>query len=246
MKRIYLIVIFLIIVSSCQKASDCFLGAGKEVVIEQNLSNFDSLAVSGVFDVHLIQDTVNQISIKGNKKFAESVTFNISGNTLVLKNEHKCKFSKPEKNKVVIYLKVKKISKIRLGVSSKLFSDNTLENDNEIGLVASSKYNEADLKLNCKTFYFWNIHLNGGKIKLSGQVEMLKLWNTSLNSVDAKDLRAKNVLVSNNSKADCTVRVIENLDCTIKNTGNVYYYGNDITVNFKDTLGSGKLVWLGN
>ncbi len=242
MKKIYLIILLLPILFSCQKTLDCFSGSGKEVVIEQTLANFDSLMVADVFDVHLIQDTINQIKIEGHKKFAESVSFNISDNTLVLKSDHKCKFSKPEKDKISVFLRVKKICKIRLTASSKLFSDNVLENDNEIGLVSLTKYTEADLKLNCKVFYFWNMHLNGGKIKLSGQVDRLKLWNTSLNSVDAKDLIAKNVLVSNNSKADCTVRVLNKLDCTIKNTGNVYYYGNPEVVNLNDSVGKGKLI----
>ncbi len=246
MKKEYLIILLLPILFSCQKTFDCFSGSGKEVVIEQELANFDSLIVADVFDVHLIQDTINQIKIEGHKNFAESVSFNISENTLVLKSEHKCKFSKPEKAKVTIFLRVKKISKIRLTSSSKLFSDNVLENDSEIGLVSEAKYTEADLKLNCKVFYFWNIHLNGGKIKLSGQVDRLKLWNTSLNSVDAKDLIAKNVIVSNNSKADCTVRALKSLDCTIKNTGNVYYYGNPEVINLNSSVGKGKLIWIGN
>lgn len=245
MKKFILIIIFAGLLFSCQKAKDCLTGAGKEVIIESPVSDFDSLFVNDVFEVHLIQDTVNYITIKANKAFAESTTFKITDNTLILENNHKCKFSKPKKNKIKIYLQVKKISRIRLNAPSKLISDNVLQHDNEIGLIADSKFNEADLDLNCKTFYYWNTHLNGGKINLHGEVENLKLWHSSLCSVDADNLSVENVLVDTDSNADSYIRVKNKLDCTIRGNGNVYYYGNPDILIVNDTTSIGKLIFLG-
>jgi len=165
---------------------------------------------------------------------------------LILDNSHKCKFAKPKSNAIYIDIHVKRISFIRLGGSSKVFSKNTLNNYNEIGLVATSKYNDADLIVNSKVFYFWNNHLNGGKIKVKGNVETLKLWNTSLASVDATNLTAKNALVENNSKGDCKIQVSNKLNCKITGTGNVYYFGVPKTIIYDDSLSiGGKLLFGG-
>ncbi len=245
MKKFVYILIFIGILFSCQKAGDCFSSAGKEIVIESAISDFDSLYVNDVFEVHLIQDTINYITIIANEAFAESTTFNISNNTLVLENDHRCKFAKPEKNEIKIYIKVKKISRIRLNESSKLISDNVLLNDNEIGLTISSKFNEADLSLDCKTFFYSNTHLNGGQVILHGDLEYLKIWNGSLGSIDSRDLSADNVLIVTDSKADCFVRANNVLDCTIRGYGNVYYFGNPDVLNVNDTSSTGRLIFSG-
>lgn len=241
----FLVLIFFIIFS-CQKASDCFKSSGKEITIEKTLNNFDSLYVNDVFEVELTQDTINSISITGNEAFVNSTTFKIENNTLILENNHKCKFMKPKTNSIFVNIHVKEISFISLGGSSKVFSKNELINDYEIGLVCKSKYNDANLIVNSKVFYFWNNHLNGGKIKVKGNVETLKLWNTSLASVDATELNTKNVLVENNSKGDCKVLVSNKLDCTITGTGNVYYFGAPKTIIYNDSLSiGGKLLFGG-
>jgi len=246
MKKLHIIILSFILLNSCQKAKDCFSNSGKEITIEQKLANFDSLYIENVFEVELIQDTINSISIKGHEAFVNSTNFKIENNTLIIDNNHKCKFSKPKTNSVLINIHVKRISFIRLDGSSKIFSKNELTNFNEIGLVATSKYNDADLIVNSQVFYFWNNHLNGGKIKVKGNVETLKLWNTSLASVDASNLISKNVLVENNSKGDCKVRVSNKLDCKITGTGNVYYFGMPNTIVYNDSLSiGGKLLFGG-
>lgn len=246
MKKFVYTLLFTGLLFSCQKVNDCFSGAGEEIIIESAISEFDSLYVNNVFEVHLIQDTIYYITIKAKEAFAESTSFNIVDNTLILENDHKCKFTKPEKNDIKVYIQVEEISRIRLNESSKLISDNALRNDNEIGLAINSKFNEADLNLDCKTFYYSNTHLNGGKTNLHGEVEYLKIWNGSLGSVDSRDLSAENVLIVTDSKADCFVRVNNVLDCTILGYGNVYYFGKPSVLIVNDTISTGKLIFSGN
>lgn len=246
MIRIYIFIIIVISLFSCQKASDCFSSSGKEIVVEQALANFDSLYVNDVFDIELIQDTINKICIKGKEAFVNSTYFNIENNTLILNNSHKCKFAKPKNNSVLINLHVKRISFIRLNASSKVFSNNTLFNYESIGLVATSKYNEADLNVNCDVFYYWNNHLNGGRINIKGQADIIKLWNVSLASVDASNLYVRKALVENSSKGYCKVNVSEILNCKIKGTGNVYCIGNPGEVNYVDSASiGGRLIFDG-
>jgi len=239
MNKFLIILTLTISLFACQKASDCFSSSGKEITIEQVLTEFDSLYVNSVFNVELIQDTINKISITGNEAFVNSTTFNIENNILILDNKHKCKFAKPKKNTVSVTIHVNEISAIYLNSSSKIFSNNTLTNSNEIGLIAKSKYNEADLIVNARVFYFWNNHLNGGKINVKGNVEIVKLWNTSLASINATKLKAISALVRNNSKGDCWVNVTKSIDCEITSTGNVFCKGNPEKVNYNNSSSLG-------
>ncbi|MCF6365817.1 MAG: DUF2807 domain-containing protein [Bacteroidales bacterium] len=243
MKCFLYILLIISLLFSCRKADDCLSNAGKEIVVESSLNEFDTLFVNDIFTIYLIQDTFNQIRIEGYENFVNSTTFEVKDNSLFLQNEHKCKFSKPNKKDIFVFITINEISRIRLNEASKVISETELNNDSEIGLIINSKYNEADLNLNCKTFYYWNTHLNGGKINLKGKVENLRLWNTSLGSVDASNLSAKNVLVDTDSKADCKVVANSKLDCTIKGQGNVYYSGNPDIIILNDTVSTGKLIY---
>jgi len=244
--KLYLYILLIIsLLYSCQKAQDCFSGAGKEIITESSLDEFDTLFVNDNFTVYLIQDTFNHIRIEGHEKFVNSTTFELKNNSLFLRNEYKCVFTKPKSKDISVYITIDEISRIYLYASSKVISEKELLNDSEIGLIINSKYNESDLNLNCKTFYYWNTHLNGGKINLKGQVETLKLWNTSLGSVNASILTANNVFVDTDSKADCKINVNKKLDCTIRGHGNVYYSGNPEIIILNDTLSTGKLIYSG-
>lgn len=245
MKKFLYIIIFAGLIFSCRKAKDCFSTSGDYIQVEDDLNDFDTLCINDVFEVHLIQDTINKISIEGYESFVNATSFTIKERTLFIENNHKCKFSRPKKNSIKLSIHVKKISKIKLNEPSKLISDNVLRHDNEIGLIVNSKFNEADLHLDCKTFYFWNTHLNGGKINLHGEVETLKLWHSSLCSVDAGNLSAENVLVDTDSNADNYIKVKNKLDCTVRGRGNVYYYGKPNILIVNDSTSSGKLIYLG-
>ncbi len=244
MKNLIYIISLIFLFVSCQKTIDCISNVGEEVVYTYSLSDFDTLIVNNEFEINLVQDTVNMMIISAYEKYAESVSYKTENRCLILDNTYRCNFTKPEKNKVKAEIHVKEISLIRLNSPSELISENTLINDDEIGVIVNPKFFEAELKVDCRVFYFWNTHLNGGKMYLHGKSEFLKLWNTSLFSVDAADLETDNVFVKTDSKGDVSITATKELNCTIEGSGNVYYVGNPEKIIVNDTLSSGKLIKL--
>ncbi len=238
----YQFIILLLLFVSCQKSIDCISSTGEKTTVEFSISDFDTLVVNNDFEIHLIQDTVNKLTVTAYKKYADAVAVETSNHLLILDNSYKCKFTKPEKNDVLINLHVKRISRININSPSKLISDNILLNDDEIGVIVGTKFFEANLKVNCRVFYYWNIFLSGGKMYLHGNSEYLKLWNTGLFAVDASDLNVDNVFINTDSKGDIKIDVNKFLDCSIKGVGNVYYTGNPLKINVSDMLSSGKLI----
>ncbi len=238
----FFLILVLFFSLKCQKAKDCFSNPGKKIIVEYELNEFDTMVVNDVFFIDIVQDTVNLIKISGYEDFVNTTNFKIADNSLILDNNHRCPFAKPEKNKINIEIRVNKISRIKLNEASELKSVNTLVNDGEIGLIVNSKYNEVDLKLNVNTFYYWNTHLNGGKIFLTGIGENIKLWNTSLGCVDARNFVCQNAYVQTNSKTDCYINACNSIEVEIQNTGNVYYSGTpEIVIKYAENA-KGRLI----
>ncbi len=243
MKNILIIVFSLfLIISACRKTADCISDTGEKVSYEYNINSFDTLVINDNFNVSLIQDTVNKLIISAYEKYADATIFNIYENSLTLGNDYNCKFTKPEKSKINVKIHLKSISLIRVNAASKIISENTLINNNETGIIVNTKFFEADLKINCRVFYFWNTHLNGGKMYLQGKTNILKLWNTSLFAVDASKLTTDSAYIENTSKGDIYANVNEYLSCVIKSSGNVYYYGSPPKITVNDTISSGRLI----
>lgn len=211
------------------------------VVVEKSLEEFDTLTLNSVFEVHLIQGTENKIRMEGAKKIVENITVSIENNTLHLENNYHGNWMHPSKNKVKLFITVNQISRINANETCNILSDNTLTGD-EIGLVMTSKLNEAALDVNCNSFYYWNNFPCGGRIKISGNTNDLKIWNVALMAVDASALIANYVTVDNASKGDCKVTSLQALTYKITGEGNLYVKGNPSEIMKIEESSTGKLI----
>ncbi len=207
-----------------------------------DLLEFDTLQLQSVFEVILIQGTENNIKLEGASKIIDAVDFKIINNTLTIKNDFKHNWLHPKNNKVKLYITVNQISKIIATETCDIKSLNALTG-NEIGLLMASKYNAADLELDCKTFYYWNNFPCGGQIKLKGKVNELKIWNVALMAIDARDLNTNFALVSNASKGDCSVNCSQKLTYKITGSGNIKVRGNPTQIEKQEGSDSGRLIF---
>lgn len=232
--------IFISIVVSGLLGSSCSKSMESQI-IEKPLGDFDSLVLNSVFEVYLVQGTENSIKIEGAQKILEKIDYSIIDNTLTIENNFKGNWVHPKNNKIKLTITVDQISKISANETCNIQTLNTLTG-NEIGLVLTSKLNEASLDVNCSTFYYWNNFPCGGRIKLSGSTNELKLWNVALMAIDAYDLNANNVLIDNASKGDCKVRALQNLTYSIKGEGNIYVKGNPLNIVKVEESSTGELI----
>lgn len=213
----------------------------ESIVIEKSLAEFDTLTLNSVFEVHLIQGTENKIRLEGAKKILEKINLTFDKNTLVIENSYQGNWMHPSKNKVKLHITINQISRINANETCNIQTDNTLIGD-EIGLVMTSKLNEATLDINCNSFYYWNNFPCGGRINLSGNVNDLKIWNVALMAVDASDLIANYVIVDNASKGDCKVTCLNALTYKLSGEGNLYVRGNPAQIVKIEESSTGKLI----
>ena len=169
----------LLLLFSCKKH--------EPITTEHSVSEFDTLVLSDVFDVNLIQGTENSLKIKGSKQFIDDVSWENKDNTLTIHNNAKHKWLNPKTNKIKLEITVNGLSKIVANETCTIKSTNTLIAD-ELGLILKSKLNHAALDISCNTFYYWNNFPCGGTVDLRGNCQTLKVWNYALMQFNASEL----------------------------------------------------------
>jgi len=209
-------------------------------VIEKKLSEYDTLILNSVLDVELIQDTINYIRLQSHPTVLKHLETEVTNGNLFIENTYNGNFLMPEQSKVWIQLHTNGLSKII--VNQTCLVHNTVPlTGKELGLVMAGKVNQADLVLQCETFYYWNNFPCGGQIKLSGQVKNLKLWNVALMGIDAKGLQSENALVENNGKADCKITCSQHFTGKLTGDGHILLWGKPTTVMLNEQSGAGEL-----
>lgn len=203
-------------------------------------SDFDTLVLADVFNVELLQDSMNKIEIIGKENYLNNIRASVNQHTLTLSNENRMRWLYPQSNKIQIKVHFSHISRIVANETCYIESKSPVVG-NEIGLILKSKLNQANLNVQCTTFYFWNNFPCGGSLQLKGQCQELKLWNYALMQVDATALLANIARVENDSKGDILLRCLDSLFYKISGEGNIELYGNPAHVYDLGSTGSGKL-----
>ncbi len=220
---------------SCKKENQ------QNTTIYKNLSEFSKIELNGVFDVYLKQDSVYSIEIVGNENWVGNIVFKVENEILKIDNQAKGKWLKPKEDKVKIYISSNRPKMIFANETCNIETLNPIISD-EFGIVMSSKLNQANLELNCNTFYFWNNFPCGGKLTLRGNAEILKIWNFAIMSVDAKNLTTEYALIENSSKGNCEVFVTNKMEYSIHGIGDIHLYGNPKELILNEISSTGKLL----
>lgn len=232
-KYIFLLFVFILLIS-CKKNND-------EITIKAELSEFTEIEINSNFDVFIEEDTAFSIEITGFEKSISKVTYSIEFGVLKIDNEQKYRFTHPKTNKITLHIRSKPLRKLTSNETCYIRTINPITST-DFGLVFKSKANFADLELQGNVFYYWNNFPCGGKLKLSGATEELKIWNTAILSVDAKNLLSDYALVENSSKGICEVNVVNKFEYSILGSGNVELYGNPIIQHVLQKTGTGELI----
>jgi hypothetical protein len=227
-------IVFAVLLASCKKNNP-------ESSTYESLNSFSEIEVNSNFDVYLVEDSIFSIEIKGFKKAISNVDYIIESGILKIDNNQKYKFTHPKTNKITLYIHSEPLETVTVNETCFIRTVNPITSE-DFGLILKSKANYAELDLAGNTFYCWNNFPCGGKLTLHGTTNLLKLWNTAILSVDAKDLVASYALVQNSSKGLCEVNVTNKLEYSLLGDGNIELYGNPPIQNQIEKSGTGKLI----
>jgi hypothetical protein len=231
-----LLVVFIIFMSACEKD-------GKDDVLSMSydLQEFDTIRVEGPLNLFLTTDPERTMTVTGNRAIVKEVHYHIVNGVLHLTSDYAYKMFKPAANKADIHLTIPSLSRIDVAEACGITSTDTLPAD-ELGLVVEAKYADIDLKLNCRSFYYWDYSLSGGRIRLEGNTDVLKIWNFSLMTIDARNLNSENVICENHARSNCYIRSSRQLYYSIFGQGDIYYSGDPDEIIRGEITSTGRLI----
>ena len=209
--------------------------------ISTDLPAFSQIDLNSSFDVFLSEDTVFSIKIIGDKHVVDQVDYYVEDSILHIGLESHTKWLTPRRNKIELRITSQPLKLVNANHTCFIRTSTPITSE-EFGLIFRSKANQADLELNCNTFFYYDNYPCGGKLTLSGTAQAIKIWNYAIVSVDASQLTTNYALVQNQAKNDCSVRVLEQLDYGIEGEGNIYLYGDPPLIQNLGVSSTGKLI----
>lgn len=212
-------------------------GNGKVVTIERSTADYDEVAVSGWFDVYLVNGNEGMLTIKGEENLLEYLITEVKDDKLVIKPK-KGYYLSPSSWKsggIEVTVPVENIRDVSLSGSGDIVGQTKLKAD----LFKTSMSGSGDITLEIEANDL-DVSMSGsGDIVLKGRAEDLKVSISGSGDVKAYELDAVNVDATVSGSADIKVSVSGTLKARVSGSGDIYYRGNPAVES--KTSGSGDV-----
>jgi len=212
-------------------------GNGKIVTVERSTSDYDEVAVSGWFDVLLVNGNEGKISIEGEENLLEYLITEVKDDKLVIKPK-KGYYLSPSSWKsggITVTVPVENIRDVSLSGSGDIMGKTKLKAD----IFKTSMSGSGDITLDIEANDLEVSMSGSGDINLKGKAEDLEVSISGSGDVKAYELDAENVDATVSGSADIKVTVSGTLKARVSGSGDIYYKG-DPKVESK-TSGSGDV-----
>lgn len=237
--RICFITMLLLLAVSCNKA---LFNAGDTITttvkVEQAFSIVD---IENIFDITLVNDTVNLVEITCGENLQSYVSVNVKDGILYLNHTVKQNWSRSyEKIKLKVHLTFGPRIDIHKPVSLK--TQGAFKCDN-FTIVDWWKVSEVDVDLDVNFCGIYMSSDNFGYFKVRGKAQFADIWGWGSARVMADELVvAGNCHVTQRGMADVYVNVNGQLGVSLEFTGNVYYRGNPNQITIEQQTSTGRLI----
>jgi len=228
-----LFVFFLITsLSSCINGLNYEKGNGKIIKETRTFENFNSIDISGAFQIHLKQDSLSSVEIETDENLMKHIYSEINERTLIIENKVNIKGSKP----IQIYIYTPNYEEIDLSGALDLSNLDTLKLKTlKLDISGSSK---IDLNVELKDLF---LECSGsGEINLTGKADNVKADLSGASEINAFNFIADKFEFSSSGSSKANLYVVTNLIIESSGSTKVNYKGNP-NVDQK-TSGSSKVI----
>jgi hypothetical protein len=242
MRRLIYISIIALTLNAC-KNGPCFTSAGDTIIERRELN--DQILNVNLFDnlnLDIYIDTGYFLEVVAGSNLQDKIVTKFSESTLELRNDNSCSQFRGFDNKLKVRLHVPRLNSIYYSGYGDITMMDTMRNHDfkftaENGSGKVKIINDGNVKIDCIDSY--------SKISLSNSthVDELSISIAGTCWIHAENFFAQSVYVDNNSTGDCIVHVGNDLTYSIKNIGNIKYYGSANPIIKKiDHSGKGRLI----
>ncbi len=211
-KLLGLLIIAVILLSACNVVR----GSGDMITETRDVSNFDSINLSGSGDVIINQEGEESLTIETDDNIMQYVTSDVRDGTLHLGTEN---FTSVSPTRLIFSVGVDDLAGISISGSGNIKAARIQTERLDVGVSGS------------------------GDLELEGEATRQEIDISGSGKYRGGNLRSETAEISVSGSGDVTVWVTGSLDVSVSGSGTVGYYGNP-TVS-SSTSGSGSINGLG-
>ena len=209
-------------------------GSGNIINEIRNVGSFDKVAVSGSFDVFLVEGNEGKLDIKIEDNLLAYLVTEVDNGKLKIKWKKGTSIN--TRKAVIITVYYKGIEAVSLSGSGDIIGKDLLKSNNFKVTVAGS----GDIKLNVKTNEIDAAISGSGDIDLEGSSESFTAAIAGSGDIDAVNLKTDKAALRISGSGGITITVINELNAKISGSGDIKYKGNPKIEDIK-VSGSGDV-----
>lgn len=197
-------------------------GNGKLVTRDVNISSFDALRASGVYELKLSQGNKETVKIEADENLQDYFNVRNEGNKLVIDMEKLNNKNLKMKNKMKVYVTFKNLKELELKTVGNVSSEEQLSFDN-LDLNTKNVGN-VDLNLTVKKLNLDSKSV--GNVKLSGKANEAVVKNKGVGSLQAGNFVVQTMNIENDGVGSAEVNAEKDLKVKDSFLGKVKNKGN--------------------
>ncbi len=219
-KRLVLLLLLLVAILSVTACNTNIIkGSGDLITETREVSNFDSIDLSGSGEVIVTQGGGESLTIETDDNVLEHVKAEVEGGTLKLGFEEGLNLI--DHTRLIFTVGVDDLESLKISGSGDIESD-MIETTRLDATISGS----GDIQIGTLTADEVKAKISGsGEIDLAGEAATQDISISGSGSYRAGDLRGESVEVSISGSGDATVWATDSLDVNISGSGSVDYYG---------------------
>jgi hypothetical protein len=238
MKKLLIAVLSLVTITSCSAQwGKKIKGNGVYKTIERTTDDYDSVSISGWFDVDLVEGNEGEITITGEENLLEYIITEVKDGQLIIKVEDNKNLQPSKwKNSIEIIIPVEEIEALSLSGSGDVVSKKTLKT-NRFKMTMSGS---GDIALPIEANTISATMSGSGDMQLSGSTNDFKATISGSGNIKAYELEAEDVEATISGSADMQVIANKSIKARVSGSGDIRYRGNPDKINTK-LSGSGSV-----
>lgn len=208
-------------------------GDGNITTEKMDLSSFDGLHVSGMFEVFLVEGNSPHISIETDENLQEYVIAEVRNNILTLRMKENNRY---DPTRLDVYVTTNSLSELKLSGATSVSSDHTLSAANLT--ISISGAGDMNLKVDAERL---KTHVSGaGNVRISGNAQDHQIRISGVASINCLNLETLDTDVSISGAGSAKVNATQKINASVSGVGSIEYSGNPQSKNL-NTSGAGSI-----
>ncbi|MCE3280157.1 MAG: hypothetical protein K0S44_2348 [Bacteroidetes bacterium] len=236
--NIFHVFLLMVLLSSCAKENscDCIKRTGDIIKEVRHISGFENVVAEDDLDVYIIQDSEFEITVEAGENIAPLIETEVINGTLVIRNKNRCNWTRSYDHPLNVFIKMPRVNYVTSDGTGNIKSLNTITTDT----VDIETKNSGNIELTVDNSLVLT-HMHGsGDVTVHGTTHdhYISIGGTAY--IYAGDLQTSYTFIDAFTLGLSYIRVSDLLICKLGEKGDVFCYGNPLTVH-KEQNGSGQL-----